>query len=293
MIGRRRRGREATDDEAVELVQPRGSRRNEANTRRINALFSLPYGIWAAFLTVHGQPVLGPLAALVLLELMIAGLRLATISGSVVSDPVTAARVAPLLRDLCHRAQCPMPRLALRDDTLRAAAVRGRPRRPILVLSSPFVARLDNDELRSLIAHEVIHVVHGDLAAAYRRSYLALLCGAGLVAGSLPWVRGIEDFPIVMAAFLVGIVGGQVALSSRSRTLETRADDEGAVLAGDPMALVRSLTVARSLSAETRQRLVGRPPWRWLLAPVSWRVPTHPRLESRVDRLRQMVATDI
>jgi Zn-dependent protease with chaperone function len=77
-------------------------------------------------------------------------------------------------------------------------------------------------------------------------------------------------------------------LSPLNRRLEVRADVEGAALGGDAQAVAEALIVAYSISDETRDRLYGRPPWRWLLAPLSWRMPTHPPLDVRIARLSRI-----
>jgi Zn-dependent protease with chaperone function len=52
--------------------------------------------------------------------------------------------------------------------------------------------------------------------------------------------------------------------------------------------MARALARAHALSDETRLRLFGRSPWRWLLSPLSWRMPTHPPIAKRIARLKSM-----
>lgn len=63
-------------------------------------------------------------------------------------------------------------------------------------------------------------------------------------------------------------------------------------LAGDPPALASALGVAHDFSEEARTRIYGRRPWRWLLSPLSWRMPTHPPMDKRIARLNEMELAD-
>ena len=267
-------------------------RRGRGDIRRVrlNALLFVAYGIWAAVLTVHGAPVLGPVAALVFVELALAAFRISTVTGSTVTDEAAAARLAPLLDELCARGRCPVPMVVLRDDTVRAAAVRRLRRETTLVISRPFVARIDDHALKAILAHEVVHLIRGDLRAARVRALAAVLAGVALAAAIalVAPLPGIEGLPIWLAAAVVGVMAATAGLSLLNRPREHRADVEGARLSGDPGALARALTEAQRLAEETRGRLFGRPPWRWLLSPLSWRMPTHPPMALRIARLRSM-----
>lgn len=270
-----------------------GARRGFGDNRRVqlNALFFVGYGVWAAVLSFHGAPILGPIATLVFLELALAAYRVSTIVGNIVTDEAAAVRVAPILNEICTRATCPVPRVMLRDDTLRAAVVRRLRKRTTLVLSRSYVNGVDDQALRALLAHEVVHIVRNDLRSAKRRAWVAVLGGAVLAGASAAVVHlaGIEAMPIWIAAAVVGVMATTAALSPLNRQRELRADFEGAHLAGDPIALSRALAAAQAVSDETKIRLFGNTPWRWLLSPLSWRMPTHPPMAERIARLEAMV----
>jgi Zn-dependent protease with chaperone function len=184
----------------------------------------------------------------------------------------------------------------LRNDSLRAAGVqRGRgTRRPTLILSVEFARRVDDDSLRALLAHEVVHIVHGDLRSARWRSLVACIV-AGFafgftLAATDPHGRGIPELPAWAAAFTAALILALAALSPLNRPREARADREGAALCGDAAALARALGEAGRLSDETRNRLLGPLALRVLLAPVSWRLPTHPPLPRRIAELEAAAA---
>lgn len=281
---------------------------------QFNAALFAVYGLWAVGIAAAGHVVLGALAAFVLLELSLAAVRISDITGRVVTDERVAARMAPILDDLCRRAGCAAPRVVLRDDVTRAAAVRRRRRRGTrprtmaaratttgardreqkvdLLLSRPFVDKVDDARLRALVAHELVHVVRHDLRFARRRGLVASIGGITLaVAAGIALADGFNDIPVSLAAAIVGSLAVNVLLSPLNRRREVRADVEGARLSGDPGALADALLVAHAQSNETRDRLFGHPPWRWILSPLSWRMPTHPRMATRIARLRSLAAT--
>lgn len=260
--------------------------RRGALRRHFNALFLLGYGAWGLVDAFHGQPILGSLAALVLFELSLANYRVATFTGRIISDPDAAARVTPILVELCRRAGAELPRLVLRDDCLRAAAVRRRKGKVLLILSRPYLERIGDPELRALLAHEVIHIARRDLRPARARALASALGGGVLVMIIVVlFAHQWKDVPIWTAAGFVGTLGSSAALSPLNRAIELRADAEGAALARDPHALIRALHTADAMSRHTRHQIYGRPPWRWLLSPLSWRLPTHPPMATRIARL--------
>jgi heat shock protein HtpX len=261
---RRRLQRHATGQaQGVEFQAPSPGKPKDRRGVQMRALLLVGYAAWAAVLGVRGEPVLGPLAAVILLEFALAYFRAARIMGGVVSDEAVAARVGPVVADLCGRAGCAVPRVMLRDDSVRVAGVRRMNGRMTIVLSRPFVERVSDPELTALLAHEVVHIARGDLDAARGRA--------------------------TVAVFGLGRMITSVVESPLNRSREERADREGAQLSGDPRALARALAAAHAVTQEMRSRLYGRAPWSWLLAPESWRLPTHPPMARRIARLEAMV----
>jgi Zn-dependent protease with chaperone function len=289
---RRRRRQHHTDQaKSVEFQVPPPGESNNRRVMRMRALACMGFGLWAAVLGARGEPVLGPIAAVILLEFSLVLFRSSLIVGGVVSDDVVAARVGPVVTDLCGRAKCGAPRIMLRDDFLRIAGVVRVKGRITIVLSRPFAERVSDQELTGLLAHEVVHIARGDLGGARGRAVAGVLGGYALVAvvGATLKVSLVAAFPILVAAFVVGLMITSIVLSPLSRSREARADREGARLSGDPRASARALVVADAVSQEMRTRLYGRAPWSWLLAPVtSWRRLTHPRTAKRIARLEAM-----
>ncbi|MGA2283143.1 MAG: M56 family metallopeptidase [Candidatus Dormibacteria bacterium] len=245
---------------------------------------------WSAALAFNGEPALGPIAAI--LNLQFAAVLLCTSGRFRGVDPGAAAqwRVQTILAELCPRAGCAMPQVTVTRGGTRPIGVRGGwGRQPaVLLISVEHLDRLGDRELRAVVAHELIHVRHKDSTAARARGLGALAVAVALVVAAAVVAPNPADYPIWFTAWLVGVFGGGAALSVLNRPRETRADAEGALLAGDPAALARGLTALADLAQDIRRRLYRPPILRWLLWPWSSRMPSHPPLAARLAHLREI-----
>ncbi|HET9093408.1 MAG TPA: M48 family metalloprotease, partial [Acidimicrobiales bacterium] len=99
---------------------------------------------------------------------------------------------------------------------------------------------------------------------------------------------GRVPFPVQMAAASLALILLGALLSPLNRPCEWRADREGAALCGEPVAMAAALASADQFIRQARRRLP--PPWRWLVFPLSWRLPSHPSMRRRVARLEELAA---
>jgi heat shock protein HtpX len=274
---------------AVEFQSPRGPLRARGKLW-FNSVYFLALGAWAVIGSWHQHRVLGFVAGFVYLELTLAVFRSSRLVGGVLYNDELAGRIAPLLEDLCTKAVCLTPKVVIRDDAMRAACVRRSRGRLLLVLSGSYLDRVDDRELRAVLAHEVVHIARDDLHWVKVRIWGSLVfAGAGCVA-VLALFGGGVTLPVYGATAILTLMVANVGLSTFNRRLERRADMEGASLCDDPIALASALRIAKAFSDEARQRLFGPRPWRWILSPVSWRMPTHPPMSDRIHRLRELAA---
>lgn len=227
---------------------------------------------------------------MVFLELGLAAIRLATLTGVVIYRDDLAKRIAPPVLELCSRAGCGLPKVVLRNDAIRAACVRRGRERVLLILSVPFLDTVDDRQLRAILAHEVIHIARNDLRWAKARASVTLLVTAAAGIGVWHFEPGGVVLPVYMAAGVVAAMVAQVSLSVLNRPLERRADAEGALLCGDPAGLAGALGTAHAFSEQARLRVHGARPWRWLLSPLSWQMPSHPPMAERLRRLQDLSA---
>ena len=110
--------------DAVTLADRVHPNRLRANPRGV--VLAALYPAWAFALAFLGQPVLGPLSGLVLLELALSGYRRLVLRGNVVNDPALRARVAKPLQELCRQAEVAAPPVVILSNSLRPMAVAKR-----------------------------------------------------------------------------------------------------------------------------------------------------------------------
>ena len=254
----------------------------------------LGLAVWATVLAFAGEPILGPLCALVWVELALVTYRLAAIAVGPVDDPRVAARVGDVLVDVCRRAGCELPRVSLRGDTIRVASVRVRARRPVLLISRDYVNAVTDDELRAIVAHEMGHIAFGDLASMRIVGLaVAVLVPTAIYIGAEAsgHLAALHEPPLFGGLWAITSLAAGLAVSPWQRARERRADDFALALTRDPRALGTALATANAAAVEVRRRLLGPPPLRWLLLQMSRPLPTHPKSSERAARLQAWTYT--
>ncbi|WP_037606370.1 zinc metalloprotease HtpX [Streptacidiphilus rugosus] len=152
---------------------------------------------------------------------------------------------------LCALADMPKPRLALADTELPNAFATGRNAdHAVLCVTTGLLRRLEGEELDGVLAHELSHIAHRDVAVMTVASFLGVLAGlavrvgfySGLVGG-----RGRRDQNTAMiVAAVVAVSAAVYAISfllirALSRYRELAADRSAAELTGRPSALASAL----------------------------------------------------
>lgn len=208
---------------------------------------------------------------------------------------------------LCATADMPKPRVAVADTDLPNAFATGRnSRRAVVCVTTGLLRRLDTEELEGVLAHELSHVAHRDVAVMTVASFLGVLAGlvarftfySGLSGGR--GRRGREGEQAALVVMLVMVVSAAVyavsylLIRALSRYRELAADRSGAMLTGRPSALASALTkvngeIARIPSRDLRTVQAFNA---FFFAPALGDGPslaallsTHPTLERRLDQL--------
>jgi heat shock protein HtpX len=207
-----------------------------------------------------------------------------------------APRLYQIVRELTTRADLPMPRLyMIPQDQPNAFATGRSPKRSAVAVTRGIVKLLSEDELRGVLAHELAHVRNRDILIT---SVAATIGGAITYLGyMLLWFGGEDDSPLGLIGSLALVLLAPIAASiiqlAVSRQREYSADATGAEISGNPeslaSALLRLEEGAKAIPMQVNQ--ASEP--LYIVKPFSGRgvanlFSTHPPIEERVRRLRQM-----
>jgi len=207
-----------------------------------------------------------------------------------------APRIYQIVRELTTRADLPMPRLyMIPNDQPNAFATGRNPKHAAVAVTRGITKLLSEDELRGVLAHELAHVQHRDILI----QSVASAIGAAItyLAYMLLWFGNDNDSPLSAVAALAMVLLAPLAASiiqlSISRQREYAADAGGAAICGNPeslaSALLRLEQGAQAMPMEVNQAAEPL----YIVKPFKGKgmaalFSTHPPIEERVRRLRQM-----
>ncbi|MGA3216884.1 MAG: zinc metalloprotease HtpX [Acidimicrobiales bacterium] len=221
---------------------------------------------------------------------------------------------------LCAMADMPKPQVAIADVDMPNAFATGRDQKHAVVcVTTGILRRLDEPELEAVLAHELSHVAHRDVAVMTIASFLGILAGlltrvllyAGLFGGfGGGGNRGrggggagggqlaiLELGMLVFSAIIYAI--SFLLIRTLSRYRELAADRSGAILIGQPRLLAQALIkVSGEMSRiPTRDLRAAEHFNAFFFAPafakgvsLSSLFSTHPSLERRLQQLTQLEA---
>ncbi|HEV7207343.1 MAG TPA: zinc metalloprotease HtpX [Mycobacteriales bacterium] len=228
--------------------------------------------------------------------------------------PAEAPELHGLVDRICALADLPKPRVAVADtDSPNAFAVGRSPSRATICATTGIMRRLSPEELEGVLAHELAHVAHRDVAVMTVASFLGVLAGlitrfalySGLMGG-FGGGRGNDNdeddngavmFLVVLAVSALVYALSFVLIRALSRYRELAADRGAALMTGRPSTLASALTkISGELAKIPTRDLRGAEPFNaFFFAPaiasgasLASLFSTHPSLERRLAQLAEI-----
>jgi heat shock protein HtpX len=222
-------------------------------------------------------------------------------------SPEEAPDLHRIVEELAYHAGLPKPRVAIVDSLSPNAFATGRDEHHAVVAATTGIMRiLNRDELMAVLGHELGHVKNHDILIA---SIAATVAGAiTMIAQMLHWAAlfgglgglgGGRDreggtSPIAMLAMMIlAPIAALMIQMAISRSREFGADRTGAQIDGNPLALASALEKLDAGSKRVPLDVNPAAAHLFIVNPLGMRFmanlfSTHPPIEERIKRLRQM-----
>jgi heat shock protein HtpX len=208
---------------------------------------------------------------------------------------------------LCALADMPKPRVAVAETDIPNAFATGRnPKNAVVCATRGIMRRLDEPELEAVLAHEISHVAHRDVAIMTVASVLGVVAGlltrvalfSDLFGGDRNQNAALIDLVVLVVSVVVYAISFLLT-RALSRYRELSADRAGAILIGRPSLLASALVKVtgemsriptRDLRAAEHFNAFFFTPALANGASLSSLFSTHPSLEVRLAQLSKIEA---
>jgi len=223
------------------------------------------------------------------------------------ADKKKQAKLYSIVKEIAIKAQLPMPKVYIIDTPQSNAFATGRnPAHAAVAVTSGVMQLLDEKELRAVLSHEMGHVKNRDIlistvaaTIAGVISYITMMARWAAIFGGMSRDNENQGSGNVLELLLLAIIAPIMAMIIQlaiTRSREYLADETGAHLSKDPLALASALEkieknvhnypFARMGKTEATAHLFIANPLK--ASSFLELFSTHPSTENRVKRLKEM-----
>lgn len=217
--------------------------------------------------------------------------------------PHDAPMLHQIVDELAHKAGIPKPRICVIPEQAPNAFATGRdPEHGVVAVTQGIMQLLSTEELKGVLAHEIGHITNRDIliqsiagvmatAIVSIANFMQFAAIFGFASGDDE--EGSNPFAALLLAFVAPIAASLIQFAI-SRSREYLADDTGARLAGNPLYLASALEKLNSYSQRVPMQHGSQATAHMFIvnpfsgANMAKLFSTHPPIEERVSRLRQM-----
>ncbi len=214
-------------------------------------------------------------------------------------DAQTAPEFYNMVQDLAQKAQLPMPKVYLIEQSQPNAFATGRnPQKGAVAATTGLLQTLNRDEVAAVMAHELAHIKNRDTLIM---TVTATMAGALSSIGNFAmWFGGNRESPMgamgVLLMAIVAPIAAVVVQMAISRTREYEADRVGAEIHGKPEALASALNKISGAAKQIDNHAAEANPataHMFIINPlhahkIDGLFSTHPKAENRIARLMEM-----
>ena len=218
-------------------------------------------------------------------------------------DAATAPDLHAMVAALAQRANLPMPRVYIMDNPQPNAFATGRnPENSAVAVTTGLLRALNRDEAAGVIAHELAHIANRDTLIM---TVTATIAGAISMLGNFAMFSGFGGnnrdngglgLIGTLAMVILAPLAAMLVQMAISRTREYAADDLGARISGQPLALASALAKISDMAHVIPNESAERSPASahlFIVNPLSGArmdnlFSTHPATENRIAALQQL-----
>ena len=217
--------------------------------------------------------------------------------------PEEAPALHSMVEELARNAGIPKPRICVVPEAAPNAFATGRnPEHAVVAVTEGIMRLLSPEELRGVLGHEMGHIKNRDILiqtiAGVMASAIVTLANifqfTAIFGGNREGEGGANPLAALMMALLAPLAAGLIQMAI-SRSREYLADDTGAALCGQPLALAGALTKLGAASGRipmqdgnpsTEQMFIVTP--MFAHGGMAGLFSTHPPIEERIRRLQAL-----